>query len=403
MASWPPPARQRARACGPSGPAGAEPGRAPVRGRPHGRAAAARAGPRARRRAPAGPRWSLMRSSPRAARWAGTDPAGMRAGLALRRARCRRGRTTSGKRQVFGKGHPAGKPGLVPRRCGHAVQAWPGGDHVRIGLQIPDFSWPGGPAASARDLATVARTADDAGFDFIALMDHFFQIGVVGPPENEMLEAYTTLGYLAACTSRARLLTLVTGVVYRHPGVLAQDRHHARRAVRRPGLAGHRRGLERGGVARAWASRSRRSPSGSSGSRRRSRSACRCGAATSPRIQGRHYQLERPLNSPAGADQAAPADHDRRRRRAQDAAAGGPLRPGVQPVPRPRPGPQARRAARALRGRGPRLRRDRARPATSSSTPGEKGEQAGEIVDQLGALAEMGFGPRSARWPASGT
>jgi alkanesulfonate monooxygenase SsuD/methylene tetrahydromethanopterin reductase-like flavin-dependent oxidoreductase (luciferase family) len=68
----------------------------------------------------------------------------------------------------------------------------------------------------------VARTADDAGFDFIAVMDHFFQIGVVGPPEREMLEAYTTLGYLAGCTSHATLVTLVTGVVYRHPGILAK-------------------------------------------------------------------------------------------------------------------------------------------------------------------------------------
>src|SRR5579864_4248063 len=53
-------------------------------------------------------------------------------------------------------------------------------------------------------------------------MDHFFQIGVLGPPEREMLESYSTLGYLAACTSRTKLLTLVTGTVYRHPGVLAK-------------------------------------------------------------------------------------------------------------------------------------------------------------------------------------
>jgi F420-dependent oxidoreductase-like protein len=93
---------------------------------------------------------------------------------------------------------------------------------VKIGLQIPDFSWPGGPARLGTDLATVGRAADDAGFEFIAVMDHFFQIGVIGPPEREMLEAYTTLGYLAACTSRAKLITLVTGVVYRYPGILAK-------------------------------------------------------------------------------------------------------------------------------------------------------------------------------------
>jgi F420-dependent oxidoreductase-like protein len=72
------------------------------------------------------------------------------------------------------------------------------------------------------DLAAVARTADAAGFDSIGVMDHFFQIRSVGPPEREMLEAYTTLGFLAASTSRAKLMAIVTGVHYRYPGVLAK-------------------------------------------------------------------------------------------------------------------------------------------------------------------------------------
>ncbi|HXW47157.1 MAG TPA: LLM class F420-dependent oxidoreductase [Streptosporangiaceae bacterium] len=93
---------------------------------------------------------------------------------------------------------------------------------MRVGIQIPDFQGAGGPQRLGQQLAAVARIADEAGFSDIALMDHFFQIGFIGPPELDMLEAYTTLGYLAACTSRARLLTLVTGVVYRHPGILAK-------------------------------------------------------------------------------------------------------------------------------------------------------------------------------------
>jgi alkanesulfonate monooxygenase SsuD/methylene tetrahydromethanopterin reductase-like flavin-dependent oxidoreductase (luciferase family) len=71
---------------------------------------------------------------------------------------------------------------------------------VRIGLQVPDFTHACGAASLGADLATVARTADGAGFAFIAVMDHFFQIAAIGPPENDMLEAYTTLGlpgYLA--------------------------------------------------------------------------------------------------------------------------------------------------------------------------------------------------------------
>jgi alkanesulfonate monooxygenase SsuD/methylene tetrahydromethanopterin reductase-like flavin-dependent oxidoreductase (luciferase family) len=93
---------------------------------------------------------------------------------------------------------------------------------VRIGVQIPDFTTPDGPARLGAGLAAVGRAADEAGFEFIAVMDHFFQIGVIGPPEREMLEAYTTLGYLAGVTSRAKLMTVVTGTVYRHPGILAK-------------------------------------------------------------------------------------------------------------------------------------------------------------------------------------
>jgi F420-dependent oxidoreductase-like protein len=93
---------------------------------------------------------------------------------------------------------------------------------VKVGLQIPDFTWPGGAKEIGPTLKKIAQSADDAGFELIGVMDHFFQIGSLGPPEHEMLEAYTTLGYLAANTSRARLVTIVTGAVYRDPGVLAK-------------------------------------------------------------------------------------------------------------------------------------------------------------------------------------
>lgn len=93
---------------------------------------------------------------------------------------------------------------------------------MKIGLQIPSFSWPGGAKEIGATAARIARTADQGGFDLIAVMDHFFQIRSLGPPEHEMLEAYTTLGYLAAHTSRARLITVVTGAPYRYPGVIAK-------------------------------------------------------------------------------------------------------------------------------------------------------------------------------------
>ncbi|MEU4669100.1 LLM class F420-dependent oxidoreductase [Amycolatopsis sp. NPDC023774] len=93
---------------------------------------------------------------------------------------------------------------------------------MKLGLQLPNFTWPGGPSTLGADLASVARSADQAGFEYLAVMDHFFQIRGVGPSENEMLEAYTALGFLAAHTERAKLLTVITGVIYRHPGLLAK-------------------------------------------------------------------------------------------------------------------------------------------------------------------------------------
>jgi F420-dependent oxidoreductase-like protein len=95
-------------------------------------------------------------------------------------------------------------------------------ERMRVGLHIPDFTWDGGPAALGVRLGEVARQAEQAGVDRISVMDHVWQIGHLGPPEHEMLEAYTTLGWLAARTERVKLLTVVTAVVYRDPGLLAK-------------------------------------------------------------------------------------------------------------------------------------------------------------------------------------
>jgi F420-dependent oxidoreductase-like protein len=94
---------------------------------------------------------------------------------------------------------------------------------MKLGLQIPHLTWPGGPAQLGPTLAAMARTAEDAGYDSIWVMDHFFQIPPVGPAELDMLEAYTALGFIAASTRRASLGTMVTGVTYRHPGILVKQ------------------------------------------------------------------------------------------------------------------------------------------------------------------------------------
>ena len=93
---------------------------------------------------------------------------------------------------------------------------------MKLGLHVSDFTWPGGPTRLGADLATIAQAAEAAGFDRLSVMDHFFQIHMLGPPDHEMLELYTTLGYVAAKTSAIKLLTVVTGVIYRQPGLLAK-------------------------------------------------------------------------------------------------------------------------------------------------------------------------------------
>jgi F420-dependent oxidoreductase-like protein len=93
---------------------------------------------------------------------------------------------------------------------------------MKVGLHVADYTWDGGPPALGPRLGEIARRAEEAGVDRISVMDHVWQIGPLGPPEHDMLEAYTALGFLAAVTSRVKLLTVVTAVVYREPGLLAK-------------------------------------------------------------------------------------------------------------------------------------------------------------------------------------
>ena len=93
---------------------------------------------------------------------------------------------------------------------------------MNLDLHVPRFTWPGGPAAMGGTLTGLAQTAEAIGVRTISVMDHYFQMEARWPAEEPMLEGYTTLGFIAACTDRLRLRLLVTGVTYRHPGLLAK-------------------------------------------------------------------------------------------------------------------------------------------------------------------------------------
>jgi len=94
---------------------------------------------------------------------------------------------------------------------------------MRAGLQIPSFTYPDvAPDQLFERVAAVAQAAEQAGFDTVMVMDHFYQLPMLGPTDDEMFEAYTLLGALAARTNTVMLGTLVTGVTYRNPAILAK-------------------------------------------------------------------------------------------------------------------------------------------------------------------------------------
>ena len=176
---------------------------------------------------------------------------------------------------------------------------------MKVGLQVPSFTWPGGPAEIGSTLAAIGRAADEAGFASLWVMDHFFQIGGLGPPENEMLEGYSALSYLAAHTQRVKLGTLVTGVIYRHPGLLVKT------ATTLDVLSGGRAYF---GIGAAWNDQEARAlgvpfpPTRERFERLEEalQIARQMWAGNRAPYHGRHYQLADPLNSPQPLTQPHP-------------------------------------------------------------------------------------------------
>src|SRR5438093_9858872 len=93
---------------------------------------------------------------------------------------------------------------------------------MNVDLHVSRFDWAGGPEGIAPGVADLAQRAEAIGVRTLSLMDHFFQMDWMAPAEDPMLECYTGLAFVAGCTRRLRLRSLVTGVTYRHPGILAK-------------------------------------------------------------------------------------------------------------------------------------------------------------------------------------
>jgi F420-dependent oxidoreductase-like protein len=176
---------------------------------------------------------------------------------------------------------------------------------MRVGLQVPNFTWPGGPGRLGHTFGVIAERAERAGFASFWVMDHFFQIGAIGPPEHEMLEGWSALAFAAARTNRIRLGTMVTGVTYRHPGILVKT------ATTLDVLSGGRAYL---GIGAAWNEQEHRGlgvpfPPMAERFERLEETlqiAQQMWSGDESPYHGKHYHLERPLNSPQSLQRPHP-------------------------------------------------------------------------------------------------
>ena len=178
---------------------------------------------------------------------------------------------------------------------------------MKIGLQIPRFNWPGSPQNIGPKLIEIAQTADQWGFSSLWVMDHFFQVGKgYGPPEDPMLDGYTTIAYLAAVTQKIKVGLMVTKNFHHHPGMLVKivttlDVLSGGRAYLGIGLGGDGRETKALGVPfpQALSERYERLEETLQIARHMWR------GDQSP-FEGKYYNLEKPINNPQPLSQPAP-------------------------------------------------------------------------------------------------
>src|SRR5579872_5079725 len=176
---------------------------------------------------------------------------------------------------------------------------------MRLGLQVPNFTWPGGQENLGDTFGLIAERAERAGFYSLWVMDHFFQIGFSGPPELEMLEGYSALSFAAGRTNHIKLGTMVTGVTYRHPGILIKT-------VTTLDVLSHGRAYL--GIGAAWNEEEHQGlgvpfPALAERFERLEETlqiAHQMWSGDEKSFEGHHYQLQRPLNSPQAVQKPHP-------------------------------------------------------------------------------------------------
>jgi len=176
---------------------------------------------------------------------------------------------------------------------------------MRLGLQVPNFTWPNGQANLGDTFGLIAERAERAGLYSLWVMDHFFQIPSVGASENEMLEGYSALSFAAGRTNRIKLGTMVTGVTYRHPGILVKT-------VTTLDVLSHGRAYL--GIGAAWNEEEHRGlgvpfPPLAERFERLEEAlqiALQMWAGDEKPYEGKYYQLARPLNSPQAVQKPHP-------------------------------------------------------------------------------------------------
>ena len=261
---------------------------------------------------------------------------------------------------------------------------------MKLGLQLSNFTWKGRGPKLGENLATISRTAEEIGYSSIWVMDHLFQIPPVGSAHMEMLEAYTALGFIAANTTTVQLGTLVTGVTYRHPGFLAKQ------VTTLDVLSGGRAWL---GIGAAWFDREHKAlgipfPPLKERFERLDEAIRIClqmWGKDDGKFEGKHYQLKETLNSPQSLTKPHPpiligGGGEKKTLKLVAKYANACNVHGQDPE-------FAKRKFEIIREHCEKLGRDFneiERTVILRLDVGEDGSKAGEVVEQLGRLAEVG-------------